>query len=230
MEGGATAAEHHAATTIFCWVRRLSLRRWFRQQQRRKRLQALCRGASMYAMSVWGDRRPPPTPTDKPSDPKVLRHPLRDRGLPLPRRRRARRTKRPRRRPGRRHRPRAPDSGGGPQCMPLCFWATQTAVATMDPCDGINRLALKPYLPPHIAATVIQRAYRVHCIDERGVRMQLSCAKHDQGDNVTGLSALAALAKQNAFAIQVLCREMAGFSDFRMDCISSSWPSCMDNG
>ena len=128
--------------------------------------------------------------------------------------------------------------------MPLCFWATQTAVATMDPCDGINRLALKPYLPPHIAATVIQRAYRVHCIDERGVRMQLSCAKHDQGDTVTGLSALAALAKQtesdikellavsaaNAFAIQVLCRDMAGFSDFRMDCISSSWPSCMDNG
>jgi hypothetical protein len=50
--------------------------------------------------------------------------------------------------------------------MPLCFWATQTAVAAMDLCDGIGRSALKPYLPPHIAATVIQRAYRFHCIDE----------------------------------------------------------------
>jgi hypothetical protein len=93
-----------AATTIQCWKRRIWLDRWFAQQalQRQKclRLQLLCRGALAYAVSVRGDRQPPPTPTDKTSDPKVLRHPFRDRGLPLPRRRRARQTNPPRCRPG----------------------------------------------------------------------------------------------------------------------------------
>jgi hypothetical protein len=85
-----------AATTLQCWKRRIWLDCWFAQQdiQRQKCLclQSLCRGASAYAMLVWGDRRPPPTPTDKPSDPKVLRHPFRDRGQPLPRRRQAQQT------------------------------------------------------------------------------------------------------------------------------------------
>jgi hypothetical protein len=160
-----------AATTIQCWKRRIWLSRWFAQQaqqrQKRLRLRMLCRGASAYAVSVRGDRRPPPTPTDKSFDPTVLRHPFRDRGLPVPRRKRARRHNRPRRRLGRRNRPRAPDSGGGPLCMPLCYWATQTAVAPMNLCVGIGRLDLKPYLPPHTAATVIQRAYRSHRVDVR---------------------------------------------------------------
>ncbi len=163
--GGATAAEHRAATTLFCWVRCTWLRRWFDQHQR-KRLQTLCRGASAYAASVQGDRQPPPTLTDKTSDPKVLRHPFRDRGQPLPRRRRARRTNRPRCRPGQRHRPRAPaseDSGGGPQCMPLCFWAAQTTAAALE----LHRVGTvdsnsTAYIPPHTAATTIQLAYRFY--------------------------------------------------------------------
>ena len=48
---------------------------WFAQQalQRQNclRLQLLCRGASAYAMSVRGDCQPPPTPTNKTSDPKA---------------------------------------------------------------------------------------------------------------------------------------------------------------
>jgi hypothetical protein len=82
-----------AATTIQCWKRRIWLDCWFTQQalqhQKRLRLQLLCPGASAYAVSVWGDCQPPPTPTNKTSDPKILHHPFRDRGLPLPRRRRA---------------------------------------------------------------------------------------------------------------------------------------------
>ncbi len=131
--------ERLAATTIQCWKRRIWLDRWFAQQalqhQKRLRMQLLCRGALAYAASVRGDRRPQPTLTDKTSDPKVLCHPFRDRGQPLPRRRQARRTNRPRPCPGRRHRPRAPDSevsGGWPQCMPLCFWAAQTTAAALE--------------------------------------------------------------------------------------------------
>jgi hypothetical protein len=167
--GGATAAEHRATTTLFCWVRRTWLRRWFDQHQR-KHLQTLCRGTSAYAASVRGDCQPPPTLTDKTSDPKVLRHSFRDCGQPLPQRRRARQTNRPCCHPGRRHWPRAPDSeysGGGPQCMPLCFWAAQTMAAALElhraGTVGSNSTA---YIPPHMAATTIQLAYQfyVHCI------------------------------------------------------------------
>jgi hypothetical protein len=123
--GGASLAEHQAATVLQCWKRRIWLRRWFDQQatlkQKRLRLQALCRGASAYASLVWGYHCPPPTPTKKTSNPKVLRHPFRTRGQPLPPRKRGQRHKRPHRHPGRRHRPRAPDSGGGLSCMPLIF-------------------------------------------------------------------------------------------------------------
>jgi hypothetical protein len=111
-------------------------------------------------MSVRGDCRPPPPPTDKPSDPKVLRHPFRDRGLPLPQRRRARQNNRPCRRPGRRNRPRAPNSGGGPLCMPLCFWATQTVVAASGLFVRAPRSKFTPYLTPHSAASRIQLAYQ----------------------------------------------------------------------
>jgi hypothetical protein len=85
---GETAAEHRATTTLFCWVRRTWLHCWF-DQHRRKRLQMLCRGASVYAALVRGDRQPPPTLTNKTSNSKVLHHPFRDRGQPLPQRRRA---------------------------------------------------------------------------------------------------------------------------------------------
>ncbi len=148
-----------ATTTIQCWKRRIWLDRWFTQQalqhQKCLRLQLLCRGALAYAVSVWGDRRPPPTPTNKTSDPKVLRHPFRDCGLPLPRGRRARQNNRPCCHPGRRHRPRAPDSGEGPLCMPLCFRAAQSAVAASELCVGTGRSLFSPYLPPHTAATAI---------------------------------------------------------------------------
>ena len=173
-----------AATTLQCWKRRIWLSRWFAQQaqlrQKRHRLRLLCRGASAYARSVRGDRQPPPTPTEKSSDPKVFNHPFRSRGQPLPPRKMRRRHKRPRRRPGRRHRPRAPDSGGGPLCMPLCFWATQTVVAASVLFVGATRSKFIPYLPPHTAATIIQRAYRSHCVDEWESRSRLSCAQQDQ--------------------------------------------------
>jgi hypothetical protein len=153
-----------AATTLQCWKRRIWLDCWFAQQylQRQKclRLQLLCCGASAYAMSVWGDRRAPPTPTDKPSDPKVLHHPFRDRGLPLPQRRWAQQNNRPRCRPGRRNQPLAPDSGEGPLCMPLCFLATQTVVAASVLFVGATRSKVTPYLPPHSAASRIQLAYQ----------------------------------------------------------------------
>jgi hypothetical protein len=154
--GGAPSATHHAATTLVCWVRRTWLRRRF-IQQRRMRLHAFCRGASAYAVSVWGAHQPSPTPTDISSDPKVLRHPFRDRGQQLPQRRRARRLNRPRRRPGRRHRPRAPDFGGGPRCMPLCFWAAQTSVVALDAGVGTGT--------PHTATIEIQRVCQPHVVD-----------------------------------------------------------------
>ena len=182
-----------AATTIQCWKRRIWLSRWFAQQaqlrQKRHRLRLLCRGASAYARSVRGDRHPPPTPTEKSSDPKVFNHPFRSRGQPLPPRKMRRRHKRPRRRPGRRHRPRAPNSGGGPLCMPLCFWATQTVVAASVLFVGAPRSKFIPYLPPHTAATIIQRAYRSHCVDvwfdETTWRMQLSGARYELERNMT---------------------------------------------
>jgi hypothetical protein len=164
--GGASLAEHRAATVLQCWKRRIWLRRWFDQQalfkQKRLRLQALCRGASSYASSVRGNRRPPPAPTDKSSDPKVLRHPFRTRGQPLPPRKRGRRHKRPRRRPGRRHRPRAPDTGGEPSCMPLIFWAAQTMAASN--LLGVGETTLKIYISPTSAASKIQYAYRHHLV------------------------------------------------------------------
>jgi hypothetical protein len=182
-----------AATTIQCWKRRIWLSRWFAQQaqlrQKRHRLRLLCRGASAYARSVRGDHQPPPTPTEKSSDPKVFNHPFRSRGQPLPPRKMRRRHKRPRRRPGRRHRPRAPNSGGGPLCMPLCFWATQTVVAASVLFVGATRSKFVPYLPPHTAATIIQRAYRSHCVDvwfdETTWRMQLSGARYELERNMT---------------------------------------------
>jgi hypothetical protein len=93
-----------ATTTLQCWKWHIWLDRWFAQQdiqcQKCLHLQSLCCGALAYAMSVRGDRRPPPTPANKPSDPKVLHHPFWDRGLPLPQRRQARQNNRPRPHPG----------------------------------------------------------------------------------------------------------------------------------
>ncbi len=44
--------------------------------------------------------------------------------------------------------------------MPLCFWATQTAVAAADLPTGAGWSQFTPYLPPHTAATAIQHVYR----------------------------------------------------------------------
>ncbi len=163
---GASLAEDRAATVLQCWKRHIWLHRWFDQQallkQKRLRLQALCRGALTYASSVRGNRRPPPAPTDKSSDPKVLRHPFRTRGQPLPPRKRGRQHKRPRCRPGRRHRPRAPDSGGGPLCMPLIFWAAQTMAAST--LLGVGETTVKLYISPTSAASKIQYAYHHYLI------------------------------------------------------------------
>ncbi len=46
--------------------------------------------------------------------------------------------------------------------MPLCFWAAQSAVAASELCVGTGRSLFLPYLPPHTAATAIQRVYRSH--------------------------------------------------------------------
>ena len=191
--GGASLAENRAATVLQCWKRRIWLRRWFDQQallkQKRLRLQALCRGASTYASSVRGNCRPPPALTDKSSDPKVLRHPFRTRGQPLPPRKRGRRHKRPRRRPGRRHRPRAPDSGGGPSCMPLIFWATQTLAASDLLGVGDCGSTFPPYVSPTTAATTIQKAYRYSTIrrdtQKRRWQIQLFLAQIELEHNMT---------------------------------------------
>jgi hypothetical protein len=108
-------------------------------------------------------------PTNKPSNPKVLHHPFRTRGQPLPPRKRARQHKRPHCCPGQRHQPHAPDSedsGGGPQCIPLCFWAAQTSVAALDLGVGIGRSAFETYLPPHTAATAIKCTYCSHVVNK----------------------------------------------------------------
>ncbi len=69
-----------AATTLQCWKRPIWLSCWFAQQaeqhQRCLRLRSLCRGALAYAVLVWGNCRPSPTPTDKTPDPKVFSHPF----------------------------------------------------------------------------------------------------------------------------------------------------------
>ncbi len=93
----ASLAEHQAATVLQCWKRRIWLRCWFNQQallkQKRLRPQALCHGASTYASLVRCNRRPPPTPTKKTSDPKVLHHPFHTPGQSLPPRKRGQRHK-----------------------------------------------------------------------------------------------------------------------------------------
>jgi hypothetical protein len=75
-----------ATTTIQCWKWRIWLDCWFAQQapqcQKCLRLQLLCCGASAYAVSVRGHCQPPPTLTNKTSDPKILHHPFQDCGLP----------------------------------------------------------------------------------------------------------------------------------------------------
>jgi hypothetical protein len=57
--------------------------------------------------------------------------------------------------------------------MPLCFWATQTAVAAADLHTGAGRLYFTPYLPPHTAATAIQHVYRSY-LRNRPYRLQVA--------------------------------------------------------
>ncbi len=59
--------------------------------------------------------------------------------------------------------------------MPLCFWATQTAVAAADLHTGAWRSQFTPYLPPHTAATTIQHqhVYRSY-LRNRPYRLQVA--------------------------------------------------------
>ncbi len=57
--------------------------------------------------------------------------------------------------------------------MPLCFWATQTAVAAADLHTRAGRLQFTPYLPPHTAATAIQHVYRSY-LRNRPYRLQVA--------------------------------------------------------
>jgi hypothetical protein len=50
--------------------------------------------------------------------------------------------------------------------MPLCFWATQTAVVALDLCVGVGWPTFTPYLPPYTAATAIQHAYHSYYVDK----------------------------------------------------------------
>jgi hypothetical protein len=59
--------------------------------------------------------------------------------------------------------------------MPLCFWATQTAVAALDLFVGAGRSKFTPYLPPHSAATVIQHAYWSYVNIKYPMRAFLGC-------------------------------------------------------
>ena len=101
--------------------------------------------------------------------------------------------------------------------MPLCFWATQTAVAPIDPCVGIGRLDLKPYLPPNQAATVIQRAYRSHSVnvwfDETVWQGQLARARWE-------------LERNMAMAM----RELRNPHYMTHGSVISYWPYRLDNG
>jgi hypothetical protein len=78
--GGASLAQHQAATVLQCWKRRIWLCCWISQQAKLKQkhlcLKTLCRGASDYARLVRVNCRPPLTPTNKTSNPKALRHPF----------------------------------------------------------------------------------------------------------------------------------------------------------
>jgi hypothetical protein len=53
--------------------------------------------------------------------------------------------------------------------MPLCFWAAQSAVAASELCVGTGRSLFSPDLPPHTAATAIQRVYSSYVDKEVGV-------------------------------------------------------------
>jgi hypothetical protein len=82
--------------------------------------------------------------------------------------------------------------------MPLCFWAAQTSVAASNLGVGIGRSAFTTYLPPHRAATAIQRAYHSHVVDKsidnqvlqislEDAKFELEhdmfCTRRDLGDN-----------------------------------------------
>jgi hypothetical protein len=102
--GGASLAQHQAATVLKCWKQRIWLCCWFDQQaqlkQKRLRLQTLCRGTSINARLVRVNRHPPLTPPNKTSNPKALCHHFRTRGQPLPPRKRVQQYNPPRHCPG----------------------------------------------------------------------------------------------------------------------------------
>ena len=159
---------HLAANTIQCWNRRIWLSRWFAQQaqlrQKRHRLRLLCRGASAYARSVRDDRQPPPTPTEKSSDPKVLNHPFRSRGQPLPTAEDEVTTQTSA--PSPRSKAPAPCSRfwRGPMCMPMVFWAAQTMAAYGLLGVRVREPNITSYISTNSAASTIQYAYRQRII------------------------------------------------------------------
>jgi len=157
----------HAVLVLQHHIRSLLLRRQYKRYSNTKQLLLQ---TSKYSQQVkakqtqsnrGGNRRPPPVPFETPigsndSDRKFLQHPFRDRGMPLPSRKKTRRGKRKKHtcHTGRRHTPNAPDPildcGGvpwcisdnttnksikftdfddtstDPVCMPLVYWSTQT--------------------------------------------------------------------------------------------------------
>jgi hypothetical protein len=59
--------------------------------------------------------------------------------------------------------------------MPLCFWATQTAVTASDLFVEAGRSKFAPYLPLHSAVTFIQHAYHSYVSVKYQMRALLAC-------------------------------------------------------
>jgi hypothetical protein len=97
--------------------------------------------------------------------------------------------------------------------MPLCFWDAQSAVASLELCVGIRRLLFSPYLPPHTAATAIQRTYRSYVDKVWEWRLKLFSAGYSLEHNMN--QAMRDLRDSNTF-VYLVC--------------DSYWIPCWDDG
>jgi hypothetical protein len=100
--------------------------------------------------------------------------------------------------------------------MPLCFWAAQSAVAASELCVGTGRSLFSPYLPPHTAATAIQRVYCSYVdkvVKEWEWRLKLSLAGYALGSDMNW--AMHDLQDSNTFVF-LIC--------------NSYWIPCWDDG
>jgi hypothetical protein len=92
--------------------------------------------------------------------------------------------------------------------MPLYFWAAQTSVAASNLGVGIGRLAFTTYLPPHTAATAIQRAHHSHVVNKsingQGWQISLEEAKFKlERDMFRAMAVAVAVAVALAVALAV---------------------------